>query len=188
MIRHRVRVATSALLTILALAGCTAGTGDSGYRFKTANKVGETIESARRATPGSFTGDLLDGGRYRSADDSGKVVLINFWAEWCPPCAVELPDLDHVYRSFANKAVDFVGIDTKDDRGRASGFVSTHHISFPTVYDERAEIALHLGNLPVQGLPFSVLLDKHGRVAAVYQGRLQPEDIAPVLDELLAET
>jgi peroxiredoxin len=84
--------------------------------------------------------------------------------------------------------VQFVGIDTKEAlRDQPRSFVRDHRISYPIVFDESGRVAAELGKLPVQGLPFSVLVDKRGRVAAVYTGRLAPADVEPVLNQLVAE-
>jgi peroxiredoxin len=93
-----------------------------------------------------------------------------------------------VYRAYKAKGVDFVGIDFKDQRGKAESFVKDNDISFPIVYDQQGKTALQMGHLPAQGLPFTVLIDKQQRVAAVYTGDpLTPMDLEPVLNKQLAE-
>jgi thiol-disulfide isomerase/thioredoxin len=186
-------VAAALAAAVVVLAGCTGTSAvdqqaGGQFRFVTAQNKGSFIPAAQRKPAESFTGSLLTGGSYSSAQDAGKVTLVNFWATWCPPCVIETPQLDTVYRQYRNRGVQFVGVDTKEYlRDQARAFVKDHRISYPIVFDESGKVAAQLGKLPVQALPFSVLIDKRGRVAAVYTGRLAPADIEPVLNKLVAE-
>ncbi len=177
---------------VLVLAGCTGKNavdqGSGNFRFVSGTAKGSVITPADREAAANFDGDLLDGGTYHSAVTRGKVVVINFWATWCAPCVIETPQFDLVYRAYKSKGVAFVGIDTKEfGRDQPRAFVRDHHISYPIVFDEQGETAVRLGNLPAQALPFTVVIDKQGKVAAVYQVALSPKDIEPVIDNLLAE-
>lgn len=180
--------AVLALLTaLLAVSACTSTGSNGGYRFTSATALGKLIPAADRKPAGTFTGDLIDGGTVGTTDLRGKVAVLNFWASWCAPCRIESPQLDIVYRRMKNKGVDFIGIDTKDAKSNARSFVHDFDISYPIVFDENGEIAIRLGNLPARGLPFSVLLDKSGKVAAVYVGELTAKDLQGPLDSLNAE-
>src|SRR5581483_6057087 len=120
------------------------------------------------------------------ASTRGKIVVLNFWASWCGPCKTETPQFDLLYRQIKSRGVDFVGIDTKDARGAARTFVQQNDISFPIVYDEPGKTTLQLGNLPAVSLPFTVLIDQQGKVAAVYVERLSARDLQNSIDKLLA--
>lgn len=175
------------LAALLALSACTAGGNSRTYQFKSATPLGKVISKADRKPAAGFTGTLIDGGTTNLAAYRGKVAVLNFWASWCAPCRIESPQFDLVYRRMKAKGVDFVGIDTKDAKGDAQAFVKDFDISYPIVYDEQGEIAVRLGNLPARGLPFTVLIDKRGDVAAVYVQRLTAKDLQGPLDELAAE-
>jgi peroxiredoxin len=71
--------------------------------------------------------------------------------------------------------------------GPARAFVADNRITFPVVFDEGARTALELGRLPIRGLPATVLIDRRGRVAAIYSQAVQPADIIPVLSRLVNE-
>jgi thiol-disulfide isomerase/thioredoxin len=177
----------------LVLGGCTGkdavvqGDGTL-YQFTSATKLGQTIAPDDRKAAGTVHGDLLDGGTYSIAADKGKVVVLNFWASWCSPCRTEMPGFDALYRQ-DKSSTTFVGIDTKDpSTSSAKAFVSDNDISYPIVTDEPGKTALQLGKIPSGSLPFTVVLDKQQRVAAVYLQTLQAADLQPVLTKLAAES
>jgi thiol-disulfide isomerase/thioredoxin len=188
MIR-RSGVLAAVLAAVFVLAGCSGDGGSKTYTFQGATKLGSLIPVADRKPAGDVHAPLLDGdGTYRLSADKGKVVLLNFWATWCPPCRVEAPQLDNVYRAYKAKDVLIVGVDTKDfPRSKPESFVSDNQITYPIVFDEQGESIVTLGSIP-GSLPFSVLVDRQGRVAAVYIGPVTPKDLSPVLNQLRAET
>jgi peroxiredoxin len=180
------------LAAALALSACTGSDAvdqnpNGTFKFSSGTPLGKLYPVKDRRPAGSFSGTLLDGGTTNLAATHGNVVVINFWAAWCAPCKTETPQFDLVYRRTKARGVDFLGIDTKDILGNAKAFVSDYDISYPIVYDEQGETALRLGDLPATALPFTVLLDKRGRVAAVYIIRLSAKDLTGALDKLLAE-
>lgn len=179
------RAVLALLAAVLALAACSSG-GDT-FTFHSATQLGQLYPKAERKPAGGFTGQLLDGGTTSLAAQRGKVVVLNFWASWCAPCRIESPQFNFVYRDMAGRGVTFLGIDTKDVKSNAKAFVHDFHIAYPIVYDEQGEIGLRIGDLPTRGLPFTVLIDRTGQVAAVYEGQLTAKDLTTSLDKLLRE-
>jgi peroxiredoxin len=180
------RLLAAVLALVLGVSACSGGSGDN-FQFRSATALGELYPIADRKPAGTFSGDLLDGGTTSLAATKGKVVVINFWAAWCTPCKTETPQFDLVYRKVRSRGVDFLGIDTKDAKSNAKSFVRNYDISYPIVFDEQGKTALRLGNLPAIALPFTVLLDRQGRVAAVYVVRLSAKDLTDAIDKLLRE-
>lgn len=191
----------SRLVLVLLAALAVVATGCSGhdavdqtaggqYRFVTASNLGQTWKPAQRKKAGDFTAQLLNGaGSLSLSQNAGKVTVVNFWASWCAPCQTETPQFDTVYRAYRAKHADvaFIGVDFKDQRGKARAFVKDNHISYPMVFDNPGKTAMELGDLPALGLPFTVLIDKQGRVAAVYTQQLSPKDLERGVNRLLAE-
>jgi peroxiredoxin len=180
------------LAGVLALSACTGKdavdqSSNASFQFKSGTALGQLYPVADRKPAGTFTGNLLDGGTTTLASRKGKVVVLNFWATWCGPCRTETPQFDLVYRQMKAQGVDFLGIDTKDVKGSARSFVKDYDISYPIVFDEQGETAVRLGDLPATALPFTVLIDKQGKVAAVYVVRMAAKDLTTALDKLLAE-
>ena len=172
---------------VLVLSACSGSSGGKDFSFGTKTKLGTVISAGQRKPAQDVGGTLITGkGKITLAASKGKVTVLNFFASWCGPCKVETPQLDSVYRQMKSKGVDFVGFDTKDDKDAARTFISQNDISFPVVYDQQASTQLKLGNIPGV-LPFTVLVDKQGRVAAVYINKLTPKDLQGPLRTLLAE-
>lgn len=189
----RIAALLGAAALVCGLAACTGKNavdqGSGNFRYVTSTTVGKLIPVADRKKAGGFSEDLLNGGTYSLAAQSGKVVLINFWATWCSPCTVETPALDRLYRANQSKGMTFVGIDTKEaSKDAPRAFVKDNGISFPIVWDEPGQTAIALGKVPALALPFTVLVDKQQRVAAVYTRALTEADLQPVLDKLAAES
>ena len=182
------------LAAVLGLSACSGGknavdqSAGTQFRYVQANKKGSLIEAAKRKQAGPVTGTLLAGGEYRLSDDRGKVVVLNFFASWCPPCQTETPQFDSIYRERKSEGVQFVGMDVKDpSKSAAQSWIADKGITFPVVYDEAARSAIQLGDVPMAALPSTVVIDKQGRVAAVYVGAVLPKDLTPALDQLVEE-
>jgi thiol-disulfide isomerase/thioredoxin len=191
---RRWALAATTLAAAVALGGCAGGNdavdqqAGGQFRYVQSTHKGSLIPVASRKPAGNVTGELLAGGTYQLAADRGSVVVLNFFATWCGPCQTETPQLDALYRQRRATGVKFVGIDVKDGgRDSSRQWLADKQVSFPIVYDEPAKTALALGNLPILGLPDTVILDRRGRVAAVYAGAVLPADLTPALDRLDTE-
>ena len=188
------RAAPAAILVASALVLTACGTGHDAvngssagqYRFIKATSHGHVTAPSQRKPAADVHGTLIEGGSDQLADHRGNVVLINFWATWCAPCVIESPMLEGVYQQVHSAGVDFVGIDVKDERQAAEAFIADKHMTYPMIYDETAKTALQLG-VPIGGLPVTVLIDRAGRVAAVYIGAVHQTDISAALHQLAAE-
>ena len=180
------------LAAVALLAGCTGSSAapEQGgtYRYVSATPKGTVIPEADRKPVGPVTGTLLDGGTFTLSAYKGEVVLLNFWGSWCGPCVAETPQLQAIYQAEKDKGVLFVGIAVKDEKANTQSFVTGNSITYPIVYDYNAKTALQLGNIPIRGLPSSVVIDKQGRVAGVFIGAVLSGDVNPVLSKLLAES
>jgi len=191
---RRVRLASwlAAAAAVLAVASCSTGTDavdqstGGQFRFVAGTGKGETIPAAQRKQAPAVTGLLLGGGEFDLAAQRGNVVVLNFWASWCAPCRVESPEFDQVYRQTRQQGVEFVGVNIKDLKSAASEFVRVHKISYPSVYDQAGKLTLAFRKAP-SGLPYTIVMDKQGRVAAFYVTPLLAGDITPVVQRLAEE-
>jgi thiol-disulfide isomerase/thioredoxin len=181
-------------LAAAALAGCATGTdavdqaANGEYRFVAGTGKGQTIPVAERKPAPAVRGDLLGGGTFDLGSLRGKVVVLNFWAHWCGPCRVESPELDQAYQATKARGVAFVGVDVKDDEQDARAFVGTAKIDYPSLFDPNGKVTLRFRDFPPSGLPYTIVLDRQGRVAAVYLTPLLRDDIQPVVTRLAEES
>jgi peroxiredoxin len=106
----------------------------------------------------------LGGTPVRLSDHRGKVVLLNFWATWCPPCRAEMPSIDKLYQAYGDRGLTILAI-SSDVSGRTvvEPFVRERDLSFSILLDPGAEVFAQYG---VRGLPTSYLVDRRGRVAS----------------------
>jgi thiol-disulfide isomerase/thioredoxin len=140
----------------------------------------------RRRAP-EFSGELLDGTGFSSTQLDGHVAVINFWGSWCPPCRVESPEFQEVATEVEADGVQFLGINVKDDKQLAEAFLTSKEITFPSLYDPRGEVALAFRDYPANAIPSTIVLDRDGRVAAVYTAAVQQDDLRSVLDRVIKE-
>jgi thiol-disulfide isomerase/thioredoxin len=183
------------LVAVLGLlAGCSTGpdqvdvTNGGEFRYVAGTPDGEVIAEPERQAAPEFGGTLLDGAGFESAELTGRVAVINFWGSWCPPCRVETPEFSELSRQYEGDRVQFLGINVKEaDEQFAEAFVADKDIAFPSVYDPRGEVALAFRGLNPNAIPSTIVLDPQYRVAAVYTGEVQRDDLRRVLDRVLAE-
>ena len=177
----------------MALTGCSTGddavdvNNGGEFRFVEGTPRGDVIPEDERATAPEFGGTLLDGDDFSSADLAGDVAVVNFWGSWCAPCRVESPEFQEVYADVRDEGVQFLGINVKDTEQLARAFEENLGIEFPSLSDPRGEVALAFRDYPASAVPSTIVLDRESRVAAVYTGAVQQEDLRNVLGRLTAE-
>jgi thiol-disulfide isomerase/thioredoxin len=185
------RLALAALALALAgLAGCSTGhsavdvNNGGEFRFVAGTPAGTVIPVKDRASAPSFSGTLLDGAHFASSSLRGEVAVINFWGSWCAPCRVETPEFQQVYAEDAGRKVAFLGVNVKDDEQLAQAYLSSNGITYPSLYDPRGEVALAFRDYPANAIPSTIVLDRQGRVAAVYTAEVDQKDLRAVLGRL----
>ena len=177
----------------LLLSGCSTGSdavdvnNGGEFRFVAGTPAGEVIPVAERRSAPGFDGELLDGGAFSSTELAGDVAVINFWGSWCPPCRVETPQFQEVYGEVQADGVQFLGINVKDERQLAGAFLESKGITFPSLYDPRGEVALAFRDYPANAIPSTIVLDREGRVAAVYTAAVEPDDLRSVVTRVVEE-
>ena len=130
----------------------------------------------------------VEGQAVRLADFRGKVVVVNFWATWCPPCLHEIPEFIRFQTAYADKGAMVVGINFMDniDSKELNEFRKKHKINYPLLYgtpSQVGQLAKDLGG--VLGLPVSKLLDKNGQVVSSHIGGLTEKDLQNMVNPLL---
>jgi len=129
-------------------------------QFDAAMKELEDQDRSRAAA--DFTVADLNGKQWHLRDLRGKVVLVNFWATWCPPCRKEMPDLDVLYKQFAKQGLVILAF-SDEDVSKVKPFLAEHPVSYPVLLDPgRVVNKMYF----VEGIPKSFVYDREGKLVA----------------------
>ena len=129
-------------------------------------------------------GELLDGsGAWSSAAARGSVLVVNFWASWCPPCRAEQPGLNRVATAYQGRGVRFLGVNVNDGRTAARAYARELKIPYPSLYDRSARLAPPFG---IFGLPTTLIIDRDGVLGYRFTGKTTESVLSARLDLLLA--
>jgi thiol-disulfide isomerase/thioredoxin len=116
----------------------------------------------------------------------GRVLVVNFWASWCPPCREEIPGLIDIHRQFAAKGVQVVGIavDSVENARESSAELG---INYPVLVAgiDIIELTRRLGNRP-GALPYTLILDRNGKLVAMHLGIISAAELTRIVTPLIA--
>lgn len=191
---HAALLTTLVTVGTLVLSACGEG-GTSGGGGQTNYIAGNggisTVPKRDRQFPNELKGETLDGKQLDIADLKGKVVVMNVWGSWCPPCRAEAPSFAKVAKEAEAEGVQFVGINTRDsERGPAIAFEKDYGIEYPSFHDPIGKLVLNgfpKGSLSPQTIPSTIVLDRDGKIAARALKALNEEDLRNLIAPLVAE-
>ena len=169
------------LVAFLALLGWAAARSEGvpgGLLVNT--NVGEV--GIQHGSALTFTSKTLDGEAITLSDLKGQVVMVNFWASWCPPCRREALALAQVYREYQAEPLEFVGIDIWDREEDARNYIDLFSVPYPNILDKGGKIAIDYG---VTGIPESYFVDASGNLKRKFVGPLNEERLRTILNEML---
>ena len=127
----------------------------------------------------------IQGRPFRLSDYTGKVVLINFWATWCPPCRTEIPELIKMQKDYRSLGLQVVGITYPPQKlFEVRRFVRKARVNYPTILGDKRTKLLFTAS---ETLPMTVVIDRRGNVHDVIEGILLPEEFQEKIRPLLAD-
>lgn len=138
--------------------------------------VGQPFVDLKGATP---TGEIISLSDYAG---EGKIVLIDFWASWCPPCRKDMPTVVKTYAKYKDKGFEIVGVSLDDDKAAWEKGITDLNVTWPQMSDLKGWSTDLGAAYAVNSIPHTVLLDKEGKIIAK---NLRPDEIDAKLAELL---
>jgi len=147
----RLAAATAAIVCFMTLPAGTAAAG--------------ALPAMRRAP--DFALQDLDGKTHRLSDYRGKLVIVNFWATWCPPCRREIPSMERLYADLKGRQFVILGVEVGEDWDVVQPFVEQMKIKYPILLDRHAALS---PQWHMMGLPTSYVIDPHGHITNVIVG------------------
>ncbi|MFH8237006.1 MULTISPECIES: TlpA family protein disulfide reductase [unclassified Streptomyces] len=193
-VRRRAALAAAAAVSALLVTACGSG-GTSGGGGQTGFVTGSdgisTVKEGERADAPDLSGETVDGGQADIDDYKGKVVVLNVWGSWCPPCRAEAKNFETVYQDVKDQGVQFLGINTRDTSvGPARAFEEEFGVSYPSLYDPAGKLLLRFekGTLNPQAIPSTLIVDREGKVAARTLQALSEEKLRKMLEPYLKDS
>ena len=194
MISRRALAAVSAaVLAVVVLAGCTESPSFSSDGNNTGYVSGAgvyvEIPVAHRKAAARFTSVLDTGATITSSQLLGTVHVLNFWYAGCGPCRVESPRLEKAFTHYKG-AVPFYGVDVYDQAATALSFEAAHGVRYPSMIDTNTVSVQYAYSayVPPNAVPTTLVIDKHGRVAARVTGEVEDSSIlTAIVDRVIAQ-
>ncbi len=179
------------VLAVLAIATYKLSTSEAVPHREAVIMAPARVESTSLAmqadaTPApDFALSDLNGQQIKLSDYKGKVVVLNFWATWCPPCRKEIPDFNELQAQYGDKGLQFIGV-ALDEEGlsKVKKWTSTNPVNYPVVI---ADAAVKKAYGEMNAIPVTLLIDRQGIIRTKYIGMRQKAIVESMIAPLLAE-
>ena len=148
----------------------------------------EQLPPGERGDPVALEGTTLEGEQWRIADRAGKVLVVNVWGSWCPPCIEETPALQKAWETVQSKGkkVEFIGLDKLEGPETGLAFLKANKVTYPSLaYDGGVPILALQGK--ASATPTTLVLDHEARIAARVSGPVSATTLLALVDDVLAE-
>lgn len=178
-------------VALLILSGCSDSglQSGNGQGFVSSDGSAQVLDAADRPAMPELSGTTLDGEEVALSDFAGQVVVVNLWASWCAPCRAEAPSLQAVYDDQRGDGVRFIGINTRDDEDAARAFQQNFAVTYPSLDDQGGQLELLVADVvPLAGIPWTVVVDRDGRVAARVLGEVTYTQLSELVADVAAES
>lgn len=182
--RRWIVAAMAALAVALFTIPLLRGPAPSGAPPSAASGGAGSCAASKGTANLDFTLKDVNGADVRLADYKGKVILLNFWATWCGPCRVEIPEFVEAYREYHDRGFEILGVLAQDEPSREelNAFTSTFKVNYPIL---RANEDFENANGSLYALPTTFLIDRQGSICLKHMGPFTKEMLERELKGLL---
>ncbi len=170
-------VITVAVVAAVLLVGAltvtlTTGSGaQAGVSYIDGNPAQRVYAAGDRPLAPDVTGTSLTGTPIKLSSYRGKIVVLNFWGSWCPPCRDEAPTLEVLAEQYGQRGVAFLGDDVADTPANALAFLHDAGITYPSINDPGYAVVQDFSQVvPVNDTPTTVVIDRTGHIAGMVLG------------------
>jgi peroxiredoxin len=179
------------LAAVLLLSGCSsaansissqANQGDN-KGYIAGNGLVDLLTASKRAKPVSLSGTTLTGQPWSTSDAAGKIVVINVWGSWCPPCDGEMDDLQKAYTQLKGQDVVFMGIDIKESAATGEAFTKSKGVTYPSLSDPGSETLAALQG-KATATPVTLVLDAQHRIAGRVSGPVDATTLVGMVQDI----
>ena len=147
---------------------------------------GELLRYEQESSPPALSLPDLSGQQHDLQHYQGRVVLVNFWASWCPPCLAEMPSMQRLFERMAGRPFQILAVNTEETKGRVWRFRKLLDIGFPTLLDSKGTVTRAW---EVEVFPTSYLIDASGQIRYLSQGALEwdADSVVDVIETLMPD-
>lgn len=156
------RLFSTFLLLVIVAVGCGSQGGEGS---KTAETKKGGSKRSRRAPPFQLVD--IQGNAFSLADFKGKVVFLDFWATWCPPCVISSPEVEKIAADYKGKPVEVVSISLDDSEAPVKKFIQERHITNRVALVGDSDVS---EKYKIHGIPAFFIIDQEGNLAGVWRG------------------
>ena len=186
--KRRTVVTTAAAVFAVVIAALVVTVFTHGNSSSASDNMVAYPAGQRPAAP-EFTATSLTGAPINFASYRGKIVVLNVWGSWCPPCRGEAETLKYLDEQYGPQGVAFLGDDIQDTPVNALNFLHTHGITYPSVNDANGAVEQRLAiAVPINGTPTTLVIDKTGHIAGMIDGPVSYFDVAALLRDAAVTT
>jgi cytochrome c biogenesis protein CcmG, thiol:disulfide interchange protein DsbE len=130
----------------------------------------------------NFTSPALSGSEVALADYSGDVVVVNFWATWCPPCKAEMPGINNFYEAHRDDGLVVLAVNAQESESQVRPFIEASGFTFPVLLDPVGSV---VNQYQVHSFPTTIIIDRDGVVRHIQVGMISEEELEGIIAPLL---
>jgi cytochrome c biogenesis protein CcmG, thiol:disulfide interchange protein DsbE len=145
-------------------------------------EAGQRVAPELNAIAPPFSLPTLAGNRLRLADLRGRVVIVNFWATWCEPCKVEMPELQALYQQYEQRGLRVLAVNLGESRGAVQQWADTFGLTFDVLQDEKQQVA---AQYQLRGQPSTYIISPGGIIMHIVYGPVSREALEAAIAPFL---